>query len=55
MGIFREAMNPQVLVENQEGSWLEGLIDPMIVAISDKARETGMNLLNNARNNMIDN
>ena len=55
MGIFREAMNPQVLVENQEGPRLEELIDPTIVAISDKARETGMNLLNNAHNSMIDN
>jgi len=50
MGIFREEMNPQVLVENQEE-----LIDPAIVAILNKAREIGMNLLNNACNSMIDN
>ena len=55
MGIFREAMNPQILVDNQEELRLEELIDPAIVAITDRARETGMNLLNNARNNMIDN
>ena len=55
MGIFREAMNPQVLVDNQEGPRLEDLIDPAIVAISDKARETRMNLLKNSRNSMIDN
>ena len=42
-------------MENQEEPWLKELIDPMIVAISDKARETGMNLLNNAHNSMIDN
>ena len=55
MGIFREAMNPQILVDNQEELRLEELIDPTIVAITNRARETGMNLLNNAHNNMIDN
>ena len=55
MGIFREAMNPQILVDNQEDPRLEELINPVIVAITDRARETGMNLLNNARNNMIAN
>ena len=55
MGIFRETMNFQILVENQEQTWLEELIDPTILAISDNARETGLNLLNNARNSMIDN
>ena len=55
MGIFREAMNPQILMENQDEPRLEELIDSAIVAISDRARETGMNLLNNARNSMIDN
>ena len=55
MDIFREAMNPQILVENEDEPWLEELIDPTIVAISDRARETGMNLLNNAQNSMIDN
>ena len=34
---------------------MEELIDPALVAITDNAREVGMNLLNNARNNMIDN
>ena len=55
MVIFREAMNPQILVENQEEPRLKELIDPMIVAINDKAREIRINLLNNAYNNMIDN
>ena len=55
MGIFRETMNPQILVDNQEDPRLEELIDPTIVAITDRARETGMNLLNNARNSMIEN
>jgi len=55
MGIFREAMNPQILVDNQEDLWLEELIDLMIVAVTDRAREIGMNLLNNAHNSMIDN
>ena len=34
---------------------MEELIDPAIMAITDRARETGMNLLNNTRNSMIDN
>ena len=55
MGIFREAMNPQILVDNQEELRLKELIDLTIVAIIDRARETGMNLLNNAHNSMIDN
>ena len=55
MGIFKETMNPQILMETQDEPRLEELIDPTIVAISDRARETGMNLLNNARNSMIDN
>ena len=55
MGIYREAMNPQILVEDREQPRLNEVIDPTIVAISDNARETGMNLLNNARNSMINN
>jgi hypothetical protein len=55
MGIVREIMNPYILVGNQEQPWFEDLIDPTIVAITDNARETSMNLLNNAHNNMIDN
>lgn len=34
---------------------MEDLIDPTLVVISDKARETGMDLLNNAKNSMVDN
>ena len=55
MGIFREVMNPQILVDNQEEPRLEELINLVIVAISNNAREFGMNLLNNAYNSMIDN
>ena len=55
MGIFREAMNPQILVENQEAPQLKEIIDPVIVAINNNARETRVNLLNNAHNSMIDN
>ena len=55
MGIYREVMNPQFLVDDLEKPRLNELIDPAIVAISDNARETGMNLLNNAHNSMIDN
>lgn len=55
MGIVREIMNPQILVGNQGQPQFEDLINPTIVAITDNARETGMNLLDNAHNNMIDN
>ncbi len=55
MGIFREVMNPQILVDNQEEQHLEDLIDPVIVEISDNAKESRMNLLKNSHNNMIDN
>ena len=55
MGIVREVMNPQILVDNQEKPKFEDLIDSAIVTIIDNARETGMNLLNNACNSMIDN
>lgn len=34
---------------------MKELIDLALVAISDNAREMGMNLLNNAKNSMIDN
>lgn len=55
MGISRESMNPQILVDNLEQPRLNEIIDPAILAILDNARETRMNLLNNARNSMIDN
>lgn len=55
MGIFREVMNPHILVDNQEEPRLEELINPAIVAISNNAREFEMNLLKNAYNNMVDN
>ena len=55
MGIFREVMNPQILVDNLEQPRHNELIDLAILAISDNARETRMNLLNNARSSMIDN
>lgn len=55
MGIVREAMDPQIFEEKKGQLQMEELIDPAMVAITDNARETGMNFLNNARNNMIDN
>lgn len=48
IGIFREVMNPHIMVDNQEQPQLDELIDPTILAISNNARETSMNLLNNA-------
>ena len=34
---------------------MEDLIDPTLVSISNNVREVGLNLLNNAKNSMIDN
>ena len=33
---------------------MDELIDPTLVTIIDNAREVGMNLLNNDKNNMVD-
>ena len=55
IGIFKEAMNPQILVANQEEPHLEELINPAIMEITDNAREMRMNILKNAHNRMIDN
>lgn len=54
MGIVREVMNPQILEEKEGKIQLEELIDSALVAITNNAREVGMNLLNNAKNSMID-
>ena len=48
MGIVREVMNPMILAKNQDQPKFEELINPAIVAITDNAREIGMNLLNNS-------
>ena len=55
MGIVREAMNPQILEEKEGKIQLGELIDPMLMSISDNMRRRGMHLLNNAKNNMVDN
>ena len=55
MQIVRELMNLQVMEDNDGKSHFDELIDPTLVVISNNARETGLNLLNNAKNNMIDN
>ena len=55
MGIVRETMNPQVMEDKEGKIHFNKLIDPTLVEISDNARETGLNLLNNAKNSMIDN
>ena len=52
---MREAMNPQILEGKKGKLQMEELIDLAMVAITDNARESGMNFLNNARNSMIDN
>ena len=55
MGIVREPMNIQVIEENYGKTHFDELIDPALVVIFDSVRATRLNLLKNAKNNMIDN
>ena len=55
MGIVQEVMNPQILEEKERKIQLDELINLTLVAITYNSREVGMNLLNNAKNNMVDN
>ena len=55
MGIVKEPMNLQVMEDNDGKAHFEELIDPTLVVILDNVREIGLNLLNNGKNNMIDN
>ena len=55
MGIVREPMNIQVMEDKDGKAHFDELIDPALVLISNRTRETRINLLKNAKNNMIDN
>ena len=55
MGIVRDRMNIQVMEEIDGKTHFDELIDPALVFISDSARKTEFNLLNNVKNSMIDN
>ena len=55
MGIIRETMNPQILKDKEGKVHFEELIDLALVSISKNVRDLGLNLLNNAKNSMIDN
>ena len=55
MGIGRETIQPKVLEGDDGKIYLEELSDLTMVVLNDNAREVGMNLLNNAHNNMVDN
>lgn len=54
MEIVREVMNRQILKEKEGKIQLEELIEEAVVAITNNAREVGINFLNNAEKNMID-
>ena len=54
LGIVREPMNIKVMEDFDGKTHFDKLIDPALVVIFDSARETGFNLLNNAKNSMID-
>ena len=47
-------MNPQIHEDKEGNVNLEDFINLALVAISDNARELGLNQLNNAKNSMID-
>ena len=55
LGIVRESMNIQVMEDNDGKTHFDELIDPTLVVISDNAWKICLNLLNNAKNSMIDN
>ena len=55
MGIFKKTIQPKVLEGDDGKIYLDELIDLKMVVLNENAREVGMNLLNNARNNMVDN
>ena len=55
MGIVREELNPHIQEDKDGNLNLEQLIDPTIIAIFDNAWEPSLDLLNNAKNGMIDN
>lgn len=55
MGLVREHIHLKVLEERDGKIQLEELIDPTLVILSDNMKEMGMNLLNNAHNNLVDN
>ncbi len=48
-------MNIQVLEDLDNRTHYDELIDPALLVIFDNAWETGFNLLNNAKNSLIDN
>ena len=55
MGIVKKTIHSKAM-EGKDGKiQIEELIDPAMVILSDNAREMEMNLLNNARNNMVGN
>lgn len=55
MGIVREPIQPKVLEGDDGKIHLEELINVAMVVLSENSKEVGMNRLNNARNNMVDN
>ena len=55
MGIMRETMNLQIIEDKEGNVHMEDLIDLDLVVILHNEREFGLNMLNNSKNNMIDN
>jgi hypothetical protein len=55
LGIVREPMNIQVMEDLNGRTHYDELIDPTLLVLSDNTRETDFNLLNNVKNDMIDN
>ena len=55
LGIVRELMNIQVMEDIDGKTHFDELIDPALVVILDSVQDTEFNLLNNVKNNVIDN
>ena len=55
LGIIREPAKFQVLGDLDSSTHYDELLDPTLLALSDNVRETGFNILNNAKSSLIDN
>jgi hypothetical protein len=55
LGIVREPMNIQVMEDLDGKTHYDESIDPTLLLLSNNTRESGFNLLNNAKSGLIDN
>ncbi len=55
LGIAKETINLQIHEDLKGKVELHKLIDPMMLIMSEFSKECNINVLNNAKNNMMDN